>query len=275
MDQGFFGPDSITWKVHSHPCMLIGGVRALLMQALNSRAMAAVDQHSRYREDPWARLIATSEYIFETTFGDRGRAEAAAEKVKMIHQHVFGVDEFSGLEYSANDPELLLWIHAAEIDSFLAAYRVYGRRLGDADADRYVAEMVRAAELIGLDGDDVPKSVDELTDYLEGQEMVASPVARAAMRFILFPPVAWPGSKYPSVPGGRLLAIPGRLGWGVPCAAAIAILPARARKAYSLPDLRPGIPAFKLAMPLLIRALRVIAPPPPALAEVQARYNTA
>lgn len=275
MDDGYFGPDSVTWRIHSHPSMLIAGVRALLLQALNSRAMAAVDQHSRYREDPWARLIATSEYIFETTFGDKARADAAAAKVKMIHQHVFGIDEFSGREYRANDPELLLWIHAAEVDSFLTGYQVYAHRLSASDADRYVAEMVRAAELIGLEGDGVPASVRELQEYLDDQEMVASPVAKAAMRFILFPPVAWPGSRYPSVPGGRLFAIPGRIGWGIPCAAAIAILPPRARTAYSMPDLRVGVPAFKLAMPLLIRALRVIAPPPPALAEVQARYSAA
>ena len=275
MDDGFFGPSSVTWKIHSHPCIVVGGLRALLLQALNPRAMAAVDQHSTFKEDPWGRLIATSQYLTDTTFGDRKRAEQAAARVRQIHRHVNGIDDFTGLPYDAQDPELLLWIHCAEIDSFLSGYLAFGSRLDAAQMDRYVAEMVVAAELVGVERDVVPNDIATLTEYLEAQDLVASPAARAAMRFILFPPVVWPGGTYPRIPGGRLLAIPARAGWTLPSAAAVALLPDRARRAYRLPNLRPTLPALKLAMPAFIRAMQVLAPPPPELAELQARINAA
>jgi uncharacterized protein (DUF2236 family) len=255
--------------------MLVGGLRALLLQALNPRAMAAVDQHSTFKEDPWGRLMATSQYLTDTTFGNKARAEAAAARVKQIHRHVKGIDDFTGLPYDAEDPELLLWIHCAEVDSFLAGYRAFGGRLNDDQADRYVAEMVTAAELVGVERDDVPDCVAALNEYLDDQELKASPAARDAMRFILFPPVVWPGGSYPRIPGGRLLAIPARAGWTLPSAAAVALLPDRARGAYRLPNLRPTLPGLRLAMPAFIRALRILAPPPPGLAEVHARINAA
>src|ERR687896_1032504 len=108
-DEGLYGPKSVTWRIHSDPCMLIGGMRALLMQALHPLTIAAVAQHSSYREDPWQRLLGTTHFIMATTFGDTEAAHAAIEKVKAIHEHVTGVDDFTGLPYRADDPELLLW----------------------------------------------------------------------------------------------------------------------------------------------------------------------
>jgi len=128
-DEGYFGPSSITWRIHADPSMFVGGLRALLVQALNPLAMAAIDQHSTYKQDPWARLIRTSEYIWATTFADRATADAAARQVRQIHRHVRGVDPFTGKSYRAEDPELLLWIHCAEVHSFMTGYHYFGRRL--------------------------------------------------------------------------------------------------------------------------------------------------
>ncbi|HET7482787.1 MAG TPA: oxygenase MpaB family protein [Actinomycetota bacterium] len=274
-DHGYFGPDSITWKIHAHPTMIVGGLRALLVQALNPLAMAAVDQHSSYKADPWARLVRTTEYIVATTYGDTETADAAAARVRAIHKHVSGVDPFTGRSYRADDPELLLWIHCAEIHSFMTGYRVFGPGLSDDEIDRYVSEMVAAAELVGLHRDDVPASYAELRDYLDGEELVASPAAKAALRFVLFPPVVWPGGAYPQVPGGRLLEVPGRMGWAIPSTAAVATLPASARRAYGLPRLSPAIPALKMPLKAFIRAMRMVAPPPPGLAEARARMGYA
>jgi len=237
--------------------------------------MAAVDQHSTYKEDPWGRLTATSQYLTDTTFGDKARAEAAAARVRQIHEHVKGIDDFTGLPYDAEDPELLLWIHCAEVDSFLAGYRTFGGRLTQDEADRYVAEMVVASELVGCPAEIVPTDESSLQAYLHDQELVASPPAKDAMRFILFPPVVWPGGSYPRIPGGRLLEIPARAGWSLPSAAAVALLPDRARRAYRLPNIRPTLPALKLAMPAFIKAIQIVAPPPPELAALQARINAA
>jgi uncharacterized protein (DUF2236 family) len=274
-DDGYFGPGSITWRIHSHPSGIVGGLRALMVQALNPLAMAAVDQHSSYKRDPWARLIRTSEYIWATTFGDKATADAAAHRVRQIHKHVRGVDPFTGLSYRADDPELLLWIHCVEVHSFMYGYHYFGKRLDRDASDRYVKEMVPAAELVGLHAEDVPTTRGELTDYLQSQEMVASPAAKDALRFVLFPPVVWPGGKYPEIPAGRLFEIPGRLGWAVPSAAAVATLPEAARRAYRLPRLRSAIPALRIYFAGFARAMNAIAPPPPQIAEIRARIDAA
>jgi uncharacterized protein (DUF2236 family) len=271
-DDGFFGPDSVTWRIHVHRSMLVGGIRALLLQALNPRAMAAVADFSTYKSAPWERLTSTSVYLIDTVFGDTETATAAAQRVRRIHRSIHGVDSFTGEPYSAEDPELLLWIHAAEVDSFLEGYRHYGEEISDEDADRYVAEMVKAAELIGLDPTEVPSSVAELNAYMERQELVASPAAREALWFILKPPVPWPGGRWPAIPGSRLVfEVPARLGWAVPSGAAAAILPPRARRAYRLPNLAPSEPFFRLAMPAFFVAMRATAGPPPGIDTLRAR----
>jgi uncharacterized protein (DUF2236 family) len=272
LDDGYFGPDSVTWRIHAHRCMLVGGIRALLLQALNPRAMAAVADFSTYKSAPWERLTSTSNYLIDTVFGDTQTADAAAQRVRRIHRSIRGVDSFTGEPYSAEDPELLLWIHAAEVDSFLDGYRHFGPPISDEDADRYVEEMVRAGELIGLEAADMPASVSELNDYMDGQELVASPAAREAMWFILKPPVPWPGGKWPAIPGGRLVVeLPARIGWAVPSGAAAAILPPRARRAYRLPNLQPGEPFFRIAMPAFFIAMRAAAGPPPGIDTLRAR----
>src|SRR6478736_6470471 len=140
-DAGIFGPDSVAWRIHADPVMLVGGLRALLVQALEPRAMAAVDQHSKFREDPWGRLERTTNFVVATTYGDTATAEAAAARVRKVHEHIHGVDPVTGKPYAANDPDLLLWIHAVEVDSFLLAYRTYAGRVTREEGDRYVREL--------------------------------------------------------------------------------------------------------------------------------------
>lgn len=255
--------------------MMVGGLRALLVQALNPRAMAAVAQHSNYREEPWQRLMRTGEYIVRTTFGDTETALAAAARVRAIHKRVSGVDDFTGEPYRADDPDLLLWIHCVEVHSFMTGFTTYGNDLEAHEIDRYVREMVRAAELVGLVADDVPATYDDLRSYLCAQDLVASPAARDGMRFVLFPPVPWPGGKYPRFPGSRALVVPGRAAWAVPSAAAVAILPERARKAYGLPYLKPLVPSLRLSLAGFYRAMRLVAPPPAHIRELEAAVRSA
>src|SRR5262245_936017 len=95
-DAGIFGPDSIRVRIHAAPVMLLGGLRALLVQALEPRAMAAVDQHSRFREDPWGRLERTTNFVLATTYGDTATAEAATARVRKVHERIHGVDPVTG-----------------------------------------------------------------------------------------------------------------------------------------------------------------------------------
>jgi uncharacterized protein (DUF2236 family) len=262
-DPGLFGPGSMAWRIHAHPAMLIGGLRSLLVQALHPLAMAGVAQHSNYKQNPWGRLMRTTDYVMTTTYGDTAAAENAVERVKGIHERVKGIDDVTGLAYSANDPELLLWVHCAEVDAFLAAYRAYGgSRFETKDADRYVAEMARLAELFEVPADVIPRTEGDLHDYMESIELVGTPAAKDAMRFILLPPVPWPGGRLPKVPGSRLLIIPGRAGYSLYSLATIAILPKRVRREYRLPWV-PVSPFLKGSVFAMSRTMRLLFPPPP------------
>ena len=154
-DAGLFGPDSVAWRLHADPSMFVAAMRALLVQALEPRAMAGVVQHSDYKADPWGRLNRTVEFVLAHDLRRHARPpRRRAAAVRRIHDRVHGVDPVTGRAYSAHDPDLLLWIHAVEVHSVVFAYRRYAGRLADADADRYVDEMARVAELLGLPSDD-------------------------------------------------------------------------------------------------------------------------
>ena len=120
-DDGFFGPGSVAWRVSADLSSPVAGLRALHLQALHPLAMAGVDQHSGWRQDPVGRLAATSGYLATVTFGDRGSAERVAARVRRIHEHVRGVDTVTGQPYAAGDPALLLWVHATFVGSGMVA----------------------------------------------------------------------------------------------------------------------------------------------------------
>jgi uncharacterized protein (DUF2236 family) len=187
-DDGLFGPGSIVWRVNRDRCLPLAGLRSLMVQALHPLAMAGVAQHSTWKQDPLGRLVATNSYLLTTTYGDKSSALAAAARVRKVHVHVRGTDPQTGLSYSAEDPALLLWVHAGMVDSVVDVVQRYGRPLEAADADRYVAEMVSFAEIVGVPREDVPSTVSSLRDYLESVELrQATPAAREAIVIVLDP----------------------------------------------------------------------------------------
>ncbi len=189
-DDGFFGPASVAWRISGDLTTPVAGLRALIIQALHPLAMAGVDQHSDWRADPVGRLAATSAYVSIITFGERAGAERAAARVRRIHERVRGVDPVTGQEYCASDPALLLWVHAALVDSNLAARETFGVPLTADDADRYVEEMVVAAELVGVPAAQVPDSVAGLARYLAWvrPQLRCTPAAEQSAAYLLDPP---------------------------------------------------------------------------------------
>src|SRR5579864_5686758 len=129
---GFSGPPSVTWRLAADLSGPVAGLRSVLIQALHPLAMAGVDQHSDWRRDPVGRLAATSAYTATVTYGDRAGADRAARRVRAIHERVRGVDSVTGLPYAAGDPALLLWVHAALVDSALAVIDLFGTPVGEA-----------------------------------------------------------------------------------------------------------------------------------------------
>src|SRR5690349_23770450 len=128
-DDGLFGPGSIVWRVNRDRCFPLAGIRSVMVQALHPLAMAGVAQHSTWRQDPFGRLAATNSYVLTTTYGDRASALAAAAWVRKVHVHVRGVDPETGLPYAAQDPALLLWVHAGMVDSVVEIVQRYGRTI--------------------------------------------------------------------------------------------------------------------------------------------------
>lgn len=228
-DLGLFGPDSVTWRVHADPVYAVAGFRALLLQALHPRAMAAVAQAGGFDDDPWGRLTRTSQYVATITYGTEREALRAAARVRGIHRRLRATDPFTGEPFRIDSPDLLLWIHCCEIDSLLETTRRGGLELTDAEADRYVAEQVRAAELVGLDASTVPASVAELAEYFRATRpyLALTPEAREGARRLSTPPMAtWV----------RLLT-PARPAWHGLAALSMGLLPTWARRMYRLPGL--------------------------------------
>jgi uncharacterized protein (DUF2236 family) len=218
-DRGLFGPDSVTWRVHGHPAMLIGGMRALIIQSLHPLAMAGVFQHSDFREKPLHRLRRTAQYVATTTFADTGTAREAGDRVRAIHKHIHGVDPVTGRTYSAEDPETLLWVHCVEWHSFLASFRAYGGRVSEADQDRYFAESARGAALLGIDEAAVPASREAMGEYFASMlpSLCVSVAAKEAIDFVVSPPIT--RDLLPFAPALRITS-----------AAAVGLVPRQLRK---------------------------------------------
>jgi uncharacterized protein (DUF2236 family) len=189
-DDGLFGPASVTWRMSADLASPVAGLRSLLMQALHPLAMAGVDQHSGWRRDPVGRLAATTAYLATVTFGERAAARQAGARVRRIHDHVRGTDAVTGRPYAAGDPALLLWVHGALVDSVLAAGSLVGTALSAADSDRYVAEMVTAAELTGVPRHLVPSTVPALDLFIASVRptLRCTPAAAESMAYLLDPP---------------------------------------------------------------------------------------
>ncbi len=167
------------------PAMLIGGVTALLLQTLHPLAMAGVAEHSSYQEDPLGRLRRTASFVGVTTFGTVTEAEAAIAQVHRVHRRVKGIAP-DGRPYSAADPELVTFIHVAEMASFLASSQRYGSRpLTPEECDRYYEEVAPVALALGATW--APRSAAEVESYFLRlrPDLYAGPQARAARDWLL------------------------------------------------------------------------------------------
>ncbi|MBT2420155.1 DUF2236 domain-containing protein [Streptomyces sp. ISL-22] len=189
-DPGLFTPNSVTWQMHGDPIMWVAGIRALYLQALHPRAVRGVMQNSDFRRDAWGRLLRTANFVGTITYGTTEAAEKAGARVRKIHSMLGATDPDTGERYGVDEPGLLLWVHCAEIDSYLQVARRSGLRLSDAQADRYIAEQRVSARLVGLDPDAVPANQEEMAEYFEKvrPELACGPEARAVDGFLLRPP---------------------------------------------------------------------------------------
>jgi len=242
-DLGLFGPDSVSWRLHREPILLLAGLRALYLQALHPRAVAGVVQNSAYEQDPWGRLERTGTYVATTVYGTTAEALAAGRRVRAIHARLRATDLRTGEVFRLDQPDLLRWVHVTEVESFLTVGMRAGVALSPAEVDQYYDEQRRAAELVGLDPDTVPGSAAAVARYYREvrPELTLTGEGIAAAKFLTSPPMPYGLGLTPL----RLVYVSG-------AALAVGLLPPWARRLYGL----AGLPTTDLSSSLSVRALR-------------------
>ncbi|WP_088320872.1 oxygenase MpaB family protein [Kineosporia sp. R_H_3] len=257
-DAGYFGPGSAVWAVHGDLATLVGGIRALLVQALHPAAIAGVDQHSTYRADPLARLAGTTRWLTVTTFGSRAAADREAARVRGMHRKVRGTYDAGDGEqrpYRADEERLLLWVHAAFTDSFLATHEAFAGGI-PGGADAYVGEWATAAELVGATAP--PRSRADLDAYMAdvAGNLAATEVTRRTLEFLRRPP----------------LPVAARAGYAVLLAGAVSTLRPEHRELLGLPD--GGVRVPRAATGALLTTLRtLLSDGPPAAGAARRRLE--
>ena len=253
-DVGLFGPDSVTWKLHREPILMLGGLRSLYLQALHPRAVAAVAQNSGYRADPWGRLLRTSNYVGTVVFGSTAEVERAGSRLRRLHAAMSGVDPRTGERFRVDEPDLLRWVHVAEIESFLTTATRAGVRLTPDEVDTYYTEQLKAAELVGLDPATVPSTAAEVAAYYDAirPELELTKDSVDTALFLTVPPV-------PETWGNRAVRLclslgPTRWAYTGIAATAVGLLPPWARRMYG----GLGLPTTDLTAALSVRGMRLL-----------------
>jgi uncharacterized protein (DUF2236 family) len=243
-DLGLFGPGSVTWRVHEEPILFLAGLRALYLQALHPRAIAGVVQNSDYKTDPWGRLMRTVKYVGTVVYGTTAQAQAAGRRVRAVHARLTATDPRTGEEFRVDDPELLLWVHTTEIESFVDTAKRSGARLSPEDVDRYYLEQRKAAELVGLDPQRVPGSAAEVAEYYRRirPKLAITRDSAETLAFLTIPPLPW-----------KLGFTPVRLAYGGVAATAFGLLPPWARRLYGM----PGLPTTDMSATVSVKTLRL------------------
>jgi len=234
----------MTWRVHADPVFPIGGVRALIMQALHPLTMAAVAQQRGFDEDFWGRLDRTGRYVATLTYAPEPQARRLAAQVRGLHRKLRGSDPRTGESFRLDRPDLLLWVHCCEVDSFLSTARRAGAPIGARDADEYLREQVLTAGLIGIPMELVPSSVADLAQYFQDvrPQLRLTDDARRGVKVLAVPPM----------PRKVRLLTPARPAWVGLAGLAFALQPSWARRLYRL----PGLAATDLAATGALRAVR-------------------
>jgi uncharacterized protein (DUF2236 family) len=165
-DPGYFGPNSMMWKVNKEITVLFGGARALLMHAAHPLIAAGARQTSFYQRDPWKRLIRTLSLQNSVTFGTKTEADESAHRINKLHEVIKGEDVVTKKIYDALDHEQLLWVHACLQISSIYFYEKTVKKLSESEKNQYHKENMLAAKLVLIDENNMPQSHDELKQWV-------------------------------------------------------------------------------------------------------------
>jgi uncharacterized protein (DUF2236 family) len=246
-------PESVTWRVHIDRAMWVGGVRSLMLQALHPMTMWGVWQNSNFQQDPFGRLQRTADFVGISTFGSPEEADMIGARVRGIHRQLRILNHDTGKVEPLDQPEFMLWVHCAEVYSYLEVIRRSGLPMTDAMADRYLAEQRHSGTYVGLHEEDIPGSVAEMEVYFQEMrpQLRATDEAVETVKFLLWPRLP---ENLRFLAAGRPAYFP----FGALCYYS---LPAWAREMYgTLPEVpQPAVTAalksFRLAMNSLPEAV--------------------
>ena len=239
-EPGLYLPDEAPWVAHADLATLVGGIRALLMQALHPGSLTGVRSHSRYKNDPLGRLSGTIGWLTVTTFASTESVSSEAGRVNQMHAHVKGKYTSSSgktVDYSAADPHLLRWVHIAFMDSFLRCHQIYSTRPLPGGADSYIRLWSKSVIPLGLD--DAPMSEAEMITDIDRYraELAVTDETREVIKWIKNPPL--PAT---SLPAYRFLF-----------KAALASLPREYQDMIGL-----GHPSLRILRPVTVNLLKLI-----------------
>ena len=255
-DPGYFGPNSMMWKVNKEITVLFGGARALLMHAAHPLIAAGARQTSFYQRDPWKRLIRTLSLQNSVTFGTKKEADESAYRINKLHEVINGTDEVSGGKYDALDHEQLLWVHACLQISSIYFYEKTVKKLKTQEKDQYHKENSLAAEMVLVDSNQMPTTHEGLKNWVieksrEKDYLMMTDVARDVYDII----------------GGGPVPIHIKPIWPFIAFTAFNTLPHEFKKIYGIKEskLKSLVVSFNLAMlkytrPFLPPFFRLIAP---------------
>ena len=154
-DDGYYGPDSISWRVFSDPGSMLGAKNAVFLQMLEPSMMKHFERVSMTNEGPEqlaARFDRTSAYLRDAIFADKAHADAAAAHVDRLHERASWTNPETGEVVSAKQPTWQRWTWWTYIWSAVRGYQEFGPGMTAQEADQLVQESRRGAESIHVPG---------------------------------------------------------------------------------------------------------------------------
>ncbi|MFL5354037.1 oxygenase MpaB family protein [Archangium sp.] len=167
--EGFYGPGSMTWVIYREPVILLGGLRAILLQIAHPAVAHGVSQNSNFRGDLLGRARRTYTAMYQLVFGGLREAMGAAKRVHSLHSRVHGSLPAGAGSYRANDPSLQRWVLATLIDGAIEVFETFVRPLGLEEKRRYYQETLLSAAQFGLLPEQVPPTLETFYEWYDEQ----------------------------------------------------------------------------------------------------------
>jgi uncharacterized protein (DUF2236 family) len=168
---GFFGPESMAWRINREMVLGLVVLRALFMQIAHPKVAQGVADHSDFANKPFARAYATFKAQQRIVFGTCEESIEALMRIYARHVGVIGevrepIPSMESASYRGNDPELLFWVYATLFDSMLYAYRNFLPQLPAGDLERFYEEGKLFAKLIGIPEEIVPRRLADFDAWM-------------------------------------------------------------------------------------------------------------